>query len=413
MTLQSDALSEFLAGYSRQYDHYSALAEKAARICEKALKERGIRAQVTCRAKRPERLAIKLKQRAERKHYKEVSDIYRDIVDLAGVRIALYSPGKRNEVMQLIEKSFKVEDTKPFGGSDEKKTGSYIRRFPGYIATHYRVKLIGLTEEEQRYENDLIEIQVASVLMLAWSEVEHDMIYKPLSGTVSDEEYAILDEVNGLVLAGEIALERLQQAVDLRVSQPASTFNNHYELASYLFDHFTEVNFPEPAVGRADLLLGFLKKLGKDKTGDLAQYLTFVDPQKESSLVEQLLDLIVEGRADKYSLLIETRRDLSGKNPYSYLEDAKNDSALLGDFVGSWLKLEKSIRNITEMDSQAPWSRRLLNAPASIKDEFSRLRIVRNQVLHGELELAEDELRQAVLDLKDLAKRIEGQDYDD
>ena len=44
--------------------------------------------------------------------------------------------------------------------------------------------------------------------MHAWSEVEHDLIYKPLQGTLSKEELAILDELNGLVLAGEIALER-------------------------------------------------------------------------------------------------------------------------------------------------------------------------------------------------------------
>ena len=65
---------------------------------------------------------------------------------------------------------------------------------------------------EKRYCRARIEIQVASVLMHAWSEVEHDLIYKPLQGTLSKEELAILDELNGLVLAGEIALERLQAA---------------------------------------------------------------------------------------------------------------------------------------------------------------------------------------------------------
>ena len=48
--------------------------------------------------------------------------------------------------------------------------------------------------------------------MHAWSEVEHDLIYKPMQGTLSEEELAILDELNGLVLTGEIALERLQAA---------------------------------------------------------------------------------------------------------------------------------------------------------------------------------------------------------
>lgn len=53
--------------------------------------------------------------------------------------------------------------------------------------------------------------------MHAWSEVEHDLVYKPLNGTLSEEELAILDELNGLVLAGEIALERLQIAGTARI----------------------------------------------------------------------------------------------------------------------------------------------------------------------------------------------------
>lgn len=41
---------------------------------------------------------------------------------------------------------------------------------------------------------------------------------KPLQGRLSDDEYAILDELNGLVMAGEIALERLQKAGEARVA---------------------------------------------------------------------------------------------------------------------------------------------------------------------------------------------------
>ena len=68
-----------------------------------------------------------------------------------------------------------------------------------------------LNESQRKYGAARIEIQVASLIMHAWSEVEHDLIYKPMQGTLSEEELSILDELNGLVLAGEIALERLQQ----------------------------------------------------------------------------------------------------------------------------------------------------------------------------------------------------------
>ncbi|WP_213202479.1 hypothetical protein [Erwinia rhapontici] len=41
------------------------------------------------------------------------------------------------------------------------------------------------------------------MLMHARSEVEHELVYKPFQGNLSREEHMILDEINGLVLAGE------------------------------------------------------------------------------------------------------------------------------------------------------------------------------------------------------------------
>src|SRR5450755_3760331 len=50
----------------------------------------------------------------------------------------------------------------------------------------------------------------------------HFQAYKPARGKLSEDEYAILDEINGLVLAGEIALERLQRAM-LKFPKNSST----------------------------------------------------------------------------------------------------------------------------------------------------------------------------------------------
>lgn len=97
-----------------------------------------------------------------------------------------------------------------------------------------------LSASSSRYAEAPIEIQVASVLIHAWAEVEHDLVYKPMSGQLSDEEYAILDELNGLVLAGEIALERLQYAGEARLLVTEDHFSNHYELAAYIYGRFTD-----------------------------------------------------------------------------------------------------------------------------------------------------------------------------
>jgi ppGpp synthetase/RelA/SpoT-type nucleotidyltranferase len=235
-------IDDFAARYGREFDYYQEAARHCAQRCESSLEQSGIRSIVTFRAKRLDRLIEKVAKRSKGAAYKTVDDIYADVIDLAGVRIALYFPADINEVEGLIQGDFIVEKTKMF--PDPLVTPAYPKRFSGYGARHYRIRLRSkdLPSSSQRYSDTLIEVQVASVLMHAWSEVEHDLVYKPMSGTLSEDEYAILDELNGLVLSGEIALERLQRAAKARLANRGAKFNNHYELAAYIYDRITKSN---------------------------------------------------------------------------------------------------------------------------------------------------------------------------
>src|SRR5690606_18152743 len=147
----------------------------------------------------------KLIKRNTDNRYHSLEDILEDVVDLAGVRVSLYFPSERDIIDEIITDIFNVEKKKIF--PTEAHTPKHAKRFSGYWATHYRIRFSGENREKQN--RDIIaEIQVASVLMHAWSEVEHDLVYKPYSGNLSKEELSILDEINGMVLSGEIALER-------------------------------------------------------------------------------------------------------------------------------------------------------------------------------------------------------------
>jgi ppGpp synthetase/RelA/SpoT-type nucleotidyltranferase len=233
MVVQIEA---FIEAYAREYDFYQEAARLCAQQCEKLLDRNGIRAIVTFRAKRPDRLREKLRKRNKDKEYSCADDIRKDIVDLAGVRAALYFPGDRATFDKLVNDAFVIGEKKDFPQAGKpRREGA---RFDGYQATHYRVRLKedDLPEAQRRYSSAMVEIQVASVLMHAWAEVEHDLVYKPLTGEISSDELAILDELNGLVHAGEIALERLQRAVEARVARGGSTFTNHYELAAFLYE---------------------------------------------------------------------------------------------------------------------------------------------------------------------------------
>ncbi len=93
---------------------------------------------VTSRAKAVGRLEAKVRQRATTRNDPSANDIYNDIVDLAGARVALYFPAERTQVDSIIRSLFVfAEMPKEFPASpnptDEK-------RFSGYWATHYRVQ---------------------------------------------------------------------------------------------------------------------------------------------------------------------------------------------------------------------------------------------------------------------------------
>jgi ppGpp synthetase/RelA/SpoT-type nucleotidyltranferase len=92
----SDLIQSFVARYRREYDFYYEVARLVAQRCEELSAENGIRGIVTFRAKRPDRLEAKLIRRDDEKHYNREEDIRADIVDLSGVRIALYFPSDLN-----------------------------------------------------------------------------------------------------------------------------------------------------------------------------------------------------------------------------------------------------------------------------------------------------------------------------
>jgi ppGpp synthetase/RelA/SpoT-type nucleotidyltranferase len=208
-------IDAFVKLYKKEVDFYEETARHVAESLEEALQEAGIKAAVTHRAKRPRKLRMKLQKRDQKRHYQSFRDIYNDIVDLAGVRVALYLPADREAVGQIIEKLFaSVREPKQFPEASQPEEGDTL----GYIATHYLVQLRpeNLHKDELRYADTNIEIQVASVLMHAWSEITHDLIYKPEKGTLTPEEHKMIGDLNKIVQVGEQTLERLQQSMENR-----------------------------------------------------------------------------------------------------------------------------------------------------------------------------------------------------
>lgn len=418
-----DLITEFIARYRKEYDYYEQACRIVAQTLEANLRSAGVRAIVTSRAKNPARLEAKVRQRAVKRQYENVSVIFDDIVDLAGVRVALYFPGERQEVGRIVQALFDL--TEPPKEFPTAAAPSYNKRFSGYWATHYRVVLKenSLHESHQRYSEAKVEIQVASVLMHAWSEVEHDLVYKPLQGELSAEEYSILDELNGLVLSGEIALERLQRAGELRASTQGRVFSNHYDLAASLIElargALGEATLTEAAMGRVDTLFELLKLLNLNRPEALAQYVTPLHNDFEKRpLSEQVIDQILLEDSTRYATYEKVRRVESTSSASLVPSESLRQHEAIGEFINLWIEYEKCLAEISKDDSQVG-RRHGPVRPLEVLRRFypevartfgqaaQRLQQFRNYLVHGievpmpeTIKSASDELRDLISQLK-------------
>lgn len=394
-------IEDFIARYRREFDFYDQAARLVAQQLDQQMQASGIRAMVTSRAKSPERLLRKVEQRAPTHRYATVDNIYADIVDLAGARVSLYFPGERQEVNKIVRSQFLlVEPPKEFPASSNEP--SYKKRFSGYWATHYRVQLNEktLSEAQKRYVDARVEIQVASVLMLAWAEVEHDLVYKPLQGKLSEDEYAILDELNGLVLAGEIALERLQRAAEIRAGERGTSFANHYDLAAFLFEAVRPLlkgSANDAALGRVDVLFELLQRLELANPDALDPYIESLHADTERRpIAEQIIDQILAADDSRYATYTEIKS--ARKLPYARVYEAQpgqsvDSSQAIGLFISQWIVFERFVRELTSIlqpdmhkSGIVPTTRRLAELEVFDKAmlfEMDVLRRLRNNLVHG------------------------------
>ena len=374
-------IDDFLDDYERQFDFWDASARMALGLLESALASSGLRAIVTSRAKSVDRLAAKLHARNREKPYKSVAQIKKDIVDLAGVRVALYFPGQMDEAERVIRATLDVQQDKRFpseGAPIGSRAGTLdasivpgeqpasrghsaqAQRFSGYGARHFRALIPDsrLSAGQDRYASALVEVQVASVLMHAWSEVQHDLVYKPLEGELSSSEYALLDQLNGLVLAGEIALEQLQKAGDARVAAAETPFRNHYELAEFLRSGLSvrDVDLTDATLGQVDVLFDYLAEQDSTTASAVEPYLDLLERDFEHRPVAaQLADLMLSGNESRYKAYLRalsTSRHPS-KRRRTTIASLKADAPqtlALGEFVAAWVLLETVLKDVAQSE---------------------------------------------------------------
>ncbi|MEU3723635.1 RelA/SpoT domain-containing protein [Streptomyces sp. NPDC031705] len=413
-------IDDFMSRYIKEYDFYSRAAQLAAQSLESSLRNSGIRCIVTHRAKDISRLADKCRQRAAKGKYENVQDVYEDIVDLAGVRVALYFPGEQEQVDGIVNRLFHLlEPRKEFPAASHLSPG---KRFSGYSAIHYRVQLTehALGAAAERYAAARVEIQVASVLMHAWSEVEHDLFYKPLEGDLSEQELQILDQLNGLVLAGELALEMLQKAGEVRVASIGRSFLNHYELAAHLLSQANgrlEGPVEDSGLGRVDWLFNFLVELDLATPSLLQPFLESLHGNLEQRpLAEQVIDAILAEDASRYAAFDSMRVKMGEAKEPGGPGSGDRHHELIGRFMVGWSNLERVIRNLDPSDTDGaklvPLPRLLDRIPwldVATRHEIDGLRRIRNLLVHGSKVPGSAFLLEALERIEVITERLRGE----
>lgn len=110
-------------------------------------------------------------EKVDRKKY---LNPFSDNEDFCGIRIIVYYPNDISEVGKIIEREFDLQDS--FDKADELEVNEF-----GYRSKHFIVKIKQewLSAPNYRSLEDIkVEIQVRTVLMHAWAEIEHKLAYK-------------------------------------------------------------------------------------------------------------------------------------------------------------------------------------------------------------------------------------------
>jgi len=172
-------------------------------------------------------------------------------------------------------------------------------------------------------------------------------------------------------------------------------FNNHYELAALLREKISG-SLPEGCfIGRVDILLKFLQKIGMDNPKEIHMYLDSFDKIKESAgsktIVDCFADLILNHNPDYYNQYVEAKYESSFNNPYISIQKQmllSKENEQLNSFVERWILFEKAIKALEQKDTIQSRSisdiiRRHLTADEIILDAVKNLEKTRNQIVYS------------------------------
>lgn len=231
MAFDNELIAAAGARLERERDLYAKLAKQVAEACDDVIRAHHIPATVQWRVKSSASLEGKL-----RRYLRDpaggkcdtigtVDDVFAQVGDLAGVRVATYVERDRDRVAEILRDRLRVIQVERHAKPS------------GYRATHCQVQVSATVVARAEYSNLSglsCEVQVCSMLAHVWNEIEHSVRYK-LEGVtgVDAMEAASLNSLLKTVEAGDsniralltarhdrMAISMVQEIVDLLSGVP-------------------------------------------------------------------------------------------------------------------------------------------------------------------------------------------------
>jgi ppGpp synthetase/RelA/SpoT-type nucleotidyltranferase len=208
-------------------------------------------------------------EKVDRKKY---VDPFNQIEDWCGVRIICYYPSDVEKICKILKNNFNVSKS-------EDTSGRLAPQEFGYRSTHLILTIKDAWLETPNYKNLAnlkAEVQVRTILMHAWAEIQHKLAYKS-SSQVPDEFKRKLYRLSAKFEEADEQFEELKlkireyrDNIKLNVEKNISSFEDNelnLDTLQVLLDKF----YPERAkdIERTSDLLNELQNLGISMT-DLA-----------------------------------------------------------------------------------------------------------------------------------------------
>jgi len=278
--------------YKTLYSQYEKLGSNLAQAIELLLKENSIPfLSINYRVKDVDSFIGKI----EKKNY---INPFEEIEDICGLRVICFYQSDITKIESLVKKELVVLE------NEDKSDKLEFDQF-GYRSLHFIIKVPEQWQLAPNYrglENLKAELQVRTVLMHAWAEIEHKLAYKSKS-QIPKEFRRKLSRISAKLEEADEQFEDIKREIDTRKEQVISTANDAKQ-----FNPDIEFNL--------DNLQAFLDFAFSDRAKDIKSTVSLFDEMAKYSIS---LKELVEGYNKTKSLIRKIEKE--GAEMY----ESKND----------------------------------------------------------------------------------------